>query len=96
MIALFVIWLLLAVVTAMVALLSVPLAEAWRTVFIAEGALALGVGAAILILRRLAEGRDLNDTAGDYEDLRNRSQILLRQAERLERQVNIERQLAAR
>jgi len=91
----FVIWLLLAVVTALVAALGAHLTEAWRTSFMAAGALALGFGAAVLIYRRLVDAR-VNHLASDYQNLSQRSQILVRQAERFERQSNIERKMAAR
>lgn len=91
----FLIWLLLAAVTALVAALGAHVTDAWRIGFIAAGALALGFGAAVLMYRRLINSR-MNDLQADYRDLHQRTQVLLRQAERFERQSNIERRMTAR
>ena len=91
----FMTWLLLAVVAALVVALGAHVTEAWRTGFMAAGALALGFGAAVLIYRQFVERRS-NDLTSDYQDLSQRSQFLARQAERFERQRNIERKMAAR
>lgn len=86
---------LLAVVAALVGALGAYMTQAWRTGFIAAGALALGFGAAILMSRRLIDS-GMNDLESDYRELNQRAQILLRQAERFERQANIERRMATR
>jgi len=91
----FVVWPLLAAVAALVVALGVHVTEPWRIGFTVAGALALGFGIAVVAYRRFLDSR-VNGLAADYQDLVQRSQIIARQAERLERQGNIDRQMAAR
>jgi hypothetical protein len=86
---------LLAVIAALVGALGAHMTEAWRIGFIAAGALALGFGAAVLMYRRPIYSR-MNELESDHKELNQRAQILLRQAERFERQATIERRMATR